>query len=102
MPFPIKDKQIRERWLRFGTRTSPLTGAPRKAATPGNALLNYLYGVLEYEARTACLGMGLDPGLGLLHADQPSRDSLALDVMEPVRPLVDRWLLEFLAKSVLT
>lgn len=84
---------------RFGTRTSPLTGAPRKAATPGNALLNYLYGILEVEARIACLAVGLDPGLGFLHADQPCRDSLALDVMEAARPDVDRWLLGWLREA---
>ena len=36
--------------------------------------------------------MGLDPGLGILHADQPNRDSLVYDLMEPVRPEVDAWL----------
>lgn len=34
--------------------------------------------------------VGLDPGMGVLHADQPNRDSLAADLMEPIRPLVDR------------
>ena len=33
--------------------------------------------------------MGLDPGLGFLHADANGRDSLACDLMEPVRPSVD-------------
>jgi hypothetical protein len=38
--------------------------------------------------------MGLDPGLGVLHTDQAARDSLALDVLEGVRPDIDRWVLE--------
>ncbi|MCH8255181.1 MAG: CRISPR-associated endonuclease Cas1, partial [Gemmatimonadetes bacterium] len=42
-----------------------------------NAILNYLYTILEAEARIACRTMGLDPGLGVLHSDQPARDSLA-------------------------
>ena len=40
--------------------------------------------------------MGLDPGAGILHADQPARDSLVCDLMEPVRPRVDAWLYELL------
>ena len=41
---------------------------------------------------------GLDPGLGVLHADLNARDSLALDVMEPIRPLVDRYVLGLLTE----
>jgi CRISPR-associated endonuclease Cas1 len=84
-------------WRTFGARSSPLTGAPRLAANPANALLNYLYALLEGEAAIAARVVGLDAGLGVLHADQPSRDSLAADLMEPVRPLVDRFVLDLLA-----
>jgi hypothetical protein len=38
----------------------------------------------------------------MLHTDQPSRDSLACDVMEPVRPQVDAWLLKFLSDNHFT
>src|SRR5262249_20784120 len=38
--------------------------------------------------------MGLDPGIGILHTDLLSRRSFALDLMEPIRPAVDRWLLD--------
>jgi hypothetical protein len=41
--------------------------------------------------------MGLDPGLGVLHTDQPARDSLALDVLEAIRPDIDRWVLDIVA-----
>jgi len=54
-------------WQRFTSRGSPLTGEPRNAADPINAMLNYLYALLEAEARIACLQVGLDPCLGLLH-----------------------------------
>jgi CRISPR-associated endonuclease Cas1 len=83
-------------WQTFGRRASLLTGASRKATNPANALLNYLYAVLEAEARLAAVAVGCDPGLGLLHADQPSRDSLACDLMEPVRPAVDAFVLDAL------
>ena len=65
------------------------------------AMLNYLYAILETEARLALLAVGCDPGVGIQHADQRSRDSMACDVMEAVRPDVDVWLLQFLATRVL-
>jgi CRISPR/Cas system-associated endonuclease Cas1 len=85
-----------EHWRTFGTRSSPLTDSPRSAANPANALLNYLYSMLEAEARIALLTVGLDPGMGVLHADQRNRDSLACDVMEAVRPQVDAFVLGLL------
>jgi hypothetical protein len=80
---------------------SPLTASPRVAVNPPNAMLNYLYAVLEAEARLALASLGLDPGIGMLHRDLRSRDSLACDVMEPVRPQVDVFLLDWLRRSPL-
>jgi hypothetical protein len=80
--------------------TSPLTGGPPLAANPPNAVLNYLYALLEGEATLATRMVGLDPGLGVLHADQLNRDSLAADRMEPVRPIVDRFVLGLLTDRV--
>jgi hypothetical protein len=88
---------VPEYWFRFGQRGSPLTSAPRLAINPVNALLNYLYGILEAETRIACLTVGLDPGLGIVHADYRSRDSFALDVMEAARPQVDAYVLDMLS-----
>jgi CRISPR-associated protein Cas1 len=89
-----------EHWLSFSQRSSPLTSAPRAAVNPANAVLNYLYALLEAETRIACLTVGLDPGLGIVHADVRGRDSLALDLMEAVRPQVDRHLLELMQRRV--
>ncbi|MFI5399192.1 MAG: CRISPR-associated endonuclease Cas1 [Candidatus Binatia bacterium] len=101
MPFAKRDDAaVPEHWRRFNTRSSPLTGQPRRAANPANALLNYCYAVLESEATIAALAIGLDPGLGILHADQRARASLACDLMEPVRPVVDGFVLEMLATRV--
>jgi CRISPR-associated endonuclease Cas1 len=86
--------RVPDHWLSFGTRISPLTGSPRLAANPPNAVLNYLYAVLESEARLAAAALGLDPGLGVLHVDTPNRDSLALDILEPARPAVDAYVLD--------
>jgi len=85
----------------IGTRRSPLSGSPRLAVNPPNAILNYLYAVLESEARLAAAALGLDPGLGVLHKDTPNRDSLACDLMEPVRPQVDAFLLDWISRGPL-
>ncbi len=102
--FDPQDAKRRPRhWGYFGSRISPLTApSPRQAVNPANAALNYLYAILEAEARIAALAVGLDPLLGLLHADRPNRDSLACDLMEPVRPAVDRYVLELLAARTFT
>ncbi len=86
--FPRCDiKRVPDHWRLFGTRQSPLSGSPRLAVNPPNAILNYLYAVLESEARLAAAALGLDPGLGMAHVDTKARDSLACDFMElcPVR-----------------
>lgn len=56
-----------------------------------NALLSFLYAILGHDCRSALEAHGLDPQVGLLHADRPGRASLALDLMEELRPvLADR------------
>ena len=92
--------KIPTRWLRTDSRASVLTGAPRAATSPLNAMRNYLFACAESEARLALLAQGLDPTLGVLHADQRNRDSLALDAMEPVRGDVDAFLLDLLEDRV--
>jgi len=81
--FPKSElRRVPEHWRTFGTRVSLLTGSPRLAVNPPNAMLNYLYALLESETRLAVAALGLDPGLGILHVDTQCRDSFALDVME--------------------
>lgn len=98
-PLPVRfarkaAARIPAHWQTFGSRTSPLTSSPRTAANPANAMLNYLYAIAEAETRIALLAVGLDPGLGIAHADQKNRDSFACDVMEAIRPNIDAYVLE--------
>lgn len=59
-----------------------------------NALLSLFYSVLARDCASALLGVCLDPAVGLMHADRPGRDSLALDCMEELRSVfVDRFVL---------
>src|SRR5262249_32686106 len=83
------------------SRMSPLTRSPRLAVNPPNAMLNYLYAILESEARLAISELGLDPGIGFLHNDARTRDSLACDLMEPIRPRVDAFRLDWLRRAPL-
>jgi CRISPR-associated endonuclease Cas1 len=95
--WPRKDEvRVPEHWKRFGSRISTLTRSPRLASTPPNALLNFLYSLLESESRLSAAAMGLDPGLGFLHMDTANRDSLACDIMEPIRPRCDAFVLNWL------
>jgi len=100
--FPRNDlRRVPDHWLTFGARVSPLSGSPRLAANPPNAILNYLYAMLESEARLAAAALGLDPGLGVLHVDVQARDSLACDLMEPARPQGDAYLVDWITRQPL-
>jgi hypothetical protein len=101
MQFPKRDaRMVPEHWLTFGSRTSPLSGfSPRLAVNPMNAILNYLYAILESESRLAIAAMGLDPGMGFLHTDNDRRDSLACDLMEVARPEVDAFLFDWVSRA---
>ncbi|MFG1370943.1 type I-C CRISPR-associated endonuclease Cas1c [Xanthobacter oligotrophicus] len=68
-----------------------------------NALLSFLYAMLGHDCRSALEAHGLDPQVGLLHADRPGRASLALDLMEELRPvLADRLALSLVNRRQLT
>lgn len=67
------------------------------ATDPVNAILNYLYRVAEIECVHACHAYGLHPALGISHTDKAGRDSMALDLLEAIRPLCERIALELLA-----
>jgi CRISPR-associated endonuclease Cas1 len=98
--FPRQDvTRVPEHWRTFGMRKSLITGSPRLATNPPNAILNYCYALLESETRLAATAVGLDPGMGMLHVDAPARDSLACDIMEAVRPSVDAWLLDWIMRE---
>ncbi|MFC4624737.1 type I-C CRISPR-associated endonuclease Cas1c [Daeguia caeni] len=59
----------------------------RPPLDPINALLSFLYTLLTHDCRSALESVGLDPAAGFLHRDRPGRPSLALDLMEELRPV---------------
>ena len=60
----------------------------RPPRDPVNALLSLGYSLLAKDLTVACAGVGLDPYLGFYHQPRYGRAALALDLMEPFRPLV--------------
>lgn len=96
--FAVFDNLIRspDRELRFHGRSR------RPPLDPINALLSFLYTLLTHDCRSAAESVGLDPAVGFLHRDRPGRPSLALDMMEELRPiLVDRLVLSLVNRRQL-
>lgn len=60
----------------------------RPPLDPVNTLLSFLYTLLTHDCRSAAESVGLDPAVGFLHRDRPGRPSLALDLMEELRPVM--------------
>ncbi len=85
-------------WKTVGQRQSMATGKKGKnygASHPVNAMVNYAYAVLESQVRMQVIAQGLDPQTGFLHAGRRGQPSLVLDLMEPLRPVVDAAILRF-------
>lgn len=68
-----------------------------------NALLSFVYVLLSGDCKAALQGVGLDPYVGFLHTDRPGRASLALDLVEELRPaLADRFALSLVNTKAIT
>ena len=66
-----------------------------------NALLSFIYTLLAKDVISALESVGLDPYVGFMHCDVPGRASLALDMMEELRPiLADRFVLSLINRKV--
>lgn len=72
------------------------------AKDPANALLSWAYTLILSEVTVAIRLHGLDPAMGLLHANANRSPALALDLMEPFRPCMDLLVLSVLNHHILT
>lgn len=70
----------------------------RPPTDPVNALLSFFYTLLTHDCRSALETTGLDPASGFLHQLRSGRPSLALDMAEEFRPMVDRFVLSLINK----
>ena len=73
----------------------------RPPRDPVNAVLSLAYTLGHFEAVREAHLAGLDPAVGFLHALAPGRDSLACDLIEPLRPVFDRLVWRLFAEEVL-
>jgi len=65
-----------------------------------NAMLSFVYSLLAHDTTAALETVGLDPYVGYLHRDRPGRASLALDLMEELRPIyADRFVLSLINRK---
>ena len=74
----------------------------RPPRDPVNACLSLGYTLVHFEAVVACHAVGLDPLLGLYHEPAFGRESLAADIIEPLRPHVDEWVWTLFRDRTLT
>lgn len=74
----------------------------RPPLDPLNALLSFAYSLLAHDCASALESVGLDAYVGFLHRDRPGRTSLALDLMEEMRPcMADRFVLTLINNRVI-
>ncbi len=67
-----------------------------------NAMLSFAYSLLAHDCASALESVGLDAYVGFLHRDRPGRESLALDLMEELRPcFADRFVLTMVNNRII-
>lgn len=81
--------------LEFRTRNR------RPPKDPVNSVLSLGYTLLHFEAVNACYCAGLDPYIGFYHDPAYHRESLASDLIEPLRTRVDLWAWRLFAERAL-
>ena len=95
-----KAHPIPDEWRKFFSRSSLYKEKQqrirnRNATHPVNAMLNYVYGMLESRVRIEVIAEGYDPGIGIMHNTvKVGRHSFVYDRMERLRPIVDRVVLK--------
>lgn len=72
------------------------------AADGFNALLNYAYGVAYSDVEKVIILSGLDPNSGFYHEDSYGKPTLSFDLMELVRPLVDRTVVSLFGRKMVS
>jgi CRISP-associated protein Cas1 len=107
--YPIPDDWSKYRSrvaLRDGIRLQSDRGGYNRGAThPVNAMLNYAYTVLISRIQIRLVADGYDPTLGIMHQKKQFRrmsPAFALDHMEPMRPVVDRAVLQLIDETTFT
>jgi CRISPR-associated protein Cas1 len=77
----LRDESARAAFNAHGRKRRP-------PPDPINACLSFAYAMLTHECVSALRTASLEPTIGALHATRPGKPALALDLMEPFRPLI--------------
>jgi CRISP-associated protein Cas1 len=104
LPLKWKPLPVQPHWLTIGNRVSPKSnGNARRAINPFQACLNYLYTVLESRVKRYATCYRLDCDYPVLHSNsRQNRSGLVYDLLEPLRPLVDKSLYQYLSDRTLS
>jgi CRISP-associated protein Cas1 len=100
----LKRCPIPDEWQAYKSRSAlrEESRGNHGATHPVNAMLNYAYGVLMAQTQVRLIAEGYDPTIGILHGRESDRGTyaaFALDRMEPMRPVVDRAVLQLVAST---
>jgi CRISPR-associated endonuclease Cas1 len=98
MPLNWKAKSRKPRppnWSHIQSRGMVWRDNSKNARHAFNAMLNYGYGILINRVRSEVVAAGFDPAIGILHGNKTNRIPLVYDLMEPLRPEIDKAVLEF-------
>jgi CRISP-associated protein Cas1 len=103
----VKQRPIPEDWQTYKSRSAlrEELRVNRGATHPVNAMLNYAYGVLIARTQVQLMAEGYDPTIGILHGRKSERGmypAFAFDRMEPMRPVVDRAVLQIIQTETFT
>jgi CRISP-associated protein Cas1 len=95
-------KPVPASWSKVGARSMAWQRESNNARHPINAMLNYGYAMLISMVQAEVVAAGFDPTIGFAHRREGNRIPLVYDLMEPLRPVVDRKILEFALSNTFT
>ena len=84
--------------LPYSARGRYKAGSPRHASNPVNAMLNAAFDVTVGRLTAYLAAQGLCVSIGFLHSDKPNRYSLSYDAIEPLRPVIERKVFDFISR----
>lgn len=104
---PLKWTQLSRRpiptsWKEIGSRNMNWQKHGANARHPVNAMLNYGYAVLISQLAIQLAAKGFDLSIGIAHSGRRNPRALVYDYMEPLRPVVDRQILQFALSHAFT
>jgi CRISP-associated protein Cas1 len=82
-------------WTQLKSFSTESAGSGHTAQNPVNSMLNYGYSILAHKIKGQVIAAGLDPTIGIIHGNSENRIPLVYDLMEPLRPVIDRMVLQF-------